>query len=131
MFAGKARKASMIELLKGFPDNVVAVSGKGRITKSDYDTVLIPAVEAALKTHEKVRLYYEIGPDFGGYDPAAAWEDLKLGMKHFTRWERVAVVTDVDWIKHTMQIFSFIMPGDMRVFPTAEAKNARVWMGAT
>ena len=44
----------MIELLKGFPDNVVAVSGKGRIAKNDYDTVLVPAVDKALKAHEKV-----------------------------------------------------------------------------
>jgi len=40
------------------------------------------------------------------------------------------VVTDVDWIKNTMQIFSFIMPGDMRVFPVADAKDARAWIGA-
>jgi hypothetical protein len=120
----------MIELLKGFPDNVVALSGKGRITKSDYDTVLIPAIDAALKAHEKVRLYYEIGPDFGGYDPAAAWEDFKVGMEHFSRWQRVAVVTDVDWIKHTMQLFNFVMPGDMQVFSMAEADKAKAWISA-
>jgi SpoIIAA-like len=120
----------MIELLKGFPDDVVAVSCKGRVTKSDYDTVLVPTVEKALKAHEKVRLYYEAGPGFGGIDPAAAWEDFKVGMEHFTRWQRVAVVTDVDWIRHTMRLFSFIMPGDMRVFPVAEATQARVWIGS-
>ena len=49
-------------------------------------------------------------------------------MEHFTRWARVAVVTDVDWIRHTMQIFSFVMPGDMRVFPMAEADKARTWI---
>jgi hypothetical protein len=38
------------------------------------------------------------------------------------------VVTDVEWIKHTMQIFSFVMPGDMRVFPMAEADKARTWV---
>ena len=76
----------MIELLKGFPETVVALRGTGHITKSDYETVLIPAVEAALKVRDKVRLYYEIGPDFGGYDPGAAWEDFKVGVKHFTRW---------------------------------------------
>ena len=68
--------------------------------------------------------------DFGGFDPAAAWEDFKVGMEHFTRWQRVALVTDVDWIRHTMQLFSFIMPGDMRVFPTAEAAQARAWLVA-
>ncbi|MGD8479851.1 MAG: STAS/SEC14 domain-containing protein [Methyloceanibacter sp.] len=118
----------MIELLKGFPDNVVAVSGKGQITKSDYDRVLIPAVETALKEHEKLGLYYELGSDFGGYEAAAAWEDFKVGMEHLTRWERVAVVTDVEWIKYTMQIFSFMMPGDMRVFPVSEAEKARAWI---
>jgi hypothetical protein len=25
-------------------------------------------------------------------------EDFKFGMEHITRWERVAVVTDVEWI---------------------------------
>jgi hypothetical protein len=118
----------MIELLKGFPENVVALRCKGRVTKGDYDTVLVPAVEKALKAHEKVRLYYEAGPEFGGIDPAAAWEDFKVGMEHFARWQRVAVVTDVDWIRHTMQIFSFIMPGDMRVFPLTEAEQARDWI---
>ena len=118
----------MIELLKGFPDNVVAVSGKGRITKSDYDTVLIPAVEVALKLHEKVRLYYELEPDFDGYEAAAAWEDFKVGMEHLTRWERVALVTDVEWIKYAMQIFCFMMPGNMRIFPISEAEKARSWI---
>ena len=116
-------------MLKGFPDNVVAVSCKGRVTKNDYDTVLVPTVEKALKTHN-MYVYYEAGPNFGGIDPAAAWEDFKVGMEHFARWERVAVVTDVDWIRHTMQIFSFIMPGDMRVFPVAEAKQAHAWIGS-
>jgi len=34
-------------LLTGFPDNGVGVSGKGRITKKDYDTALIPRVGSA------------------------------------------------------------------------------------
>jgi SpoIIAA-like len=118
----------MIELLTGFPENVVAVSCKGRVTKDDYDKVLVPTIEKALKARDKVRLYYKAGAEFGGIDPAAAWEDFKVGMEHLTRWQRVAVVTDVDWIRHTMQIFSFIIPGDMRVFPVAEAAHARKWI---
>jgi hypothetical protein len=121
----------MIELLKGFPDNTVAVACRGKVTKRDYDTVLVPTVEKALKARDKVRIYYEIGADFAGIDPAAAWEDFKVGMGHFTHWERIAVVTDVDWIKYTMGIFTFLMPGDMRLFPTAEAAQAREWIGAS
>ncbi|MGH6736697.1 MAG: STAS/SEC14 domain-containing protein [Methyloceanibacter sp.] len=118
----------MIELLRGFPENVVAVSCTGQVTRKDYDTVLIPALEKALKAHEKVRLLYEAGPDFDGVDAGAAWEDFKIGMEHYFRWERVAVITDVEWIKHAARLFSFAVPGAMRVYPTEEAAKARLWI---
>lgn len=120
----------MIEHLTNVPDNVVAVVCQGQLTKSDYDTVLVPAVMQALKNHRKVRLYYEIAADFSGIDPGAIWEDFKVGMKHFTRWERIAVVTDVDWIKNTIRIFSFLMPGELRIFPAAAASQAREWIAS-
>jgi stage II sporulation SpoAA-like protein len=118
----------MIELLKGFPDNVVAISVHGEVTRQDYDDVLIPAVEKRLKSHDKVRLLYEVGDDFASYDAGAAWEDFKVGMEHFSRWERVAVITDLEWIKLAMRLFSLFMPGVMRVYPTAEGAKARIWI---
>ena len=120
----------MIEHLTSFPDNVLAFVCKGRVTKADYDAVLVPAVVQALKTHDKVRLYYETAGDFAGIDPGAMWEDFKVGMEHLTRWERVAVVTDVEWIKQTIRFFRFLMPGTMKLFPTSEATHAREWIAS-
>jgi hypothetical protein len=120
----------MIDQLSGFPDNVLAFVGRGRLTRTDYTEVLMPAVEKALAKHERVRLYYELGPDFAGIDPGAMWEDFKVGVEHLTRWERAAVVTDVEWIKQAMRPFSFLMPGAMKSFPTSEAEQARVWITA-
>jgi SpoIIAA-like len=118
----------MIELLKGFPDNVVALAVHGEVTKKDYEDVLIPAVEKTLQSHEKVRLLYEIGPDFDSYDPGAAWEDFKVGMEHLSRWERVAVITDLEWVKLSMKFVGMFMPGALRVYPIAEGAKARLWI---
>ncbi len=118
----------MIETLKGFPGSVVAVGCSGRVTRKDYETVLIPAVAKALKEQQKVRLYYEIRPDFAGIEPGAIWEDFKVGVEHWLRWERIAVVTDVDWIRHTVRAFGFIMPAELRVYPLASAAEARNWI---
>ncbi len=118
----------MIEPLSNFPPNVLAFACKGHVTKGDYETVLVPAVEKALQGHEKVRLYYEIGAEFRAIDPAAVWEDIKVGMGHLQRWDRFAIVTDVDWIKHTMSLFSFLLPGETRIFPISEAAKAREWI---
>ena len=118
----------MIEALKGFPTKVLAFACKGHVTKRDYETVLIPAVEEALKQAGKIRLYYQIDPDFSGIEPGAMWDDFKVGMEHVLRWERIAVVTDVEWIRYTIRALSFVIPGVAKIFSLAEAPQARDWI---
>jgi hypothetical protein len=120
----------MIEPLQGFPANVLAFVCHGRVSKQDYDTVLVPMVNEALKNKAKLRLYYETGADFDGIAPGAVWEDFKVGMEHLTRWERMAVVTDVEWIKHTVRFFSFMMPGELKIFSREQIAQARAWIAA-
>jgi hypothetical protein len=56
----------MIEHLKEFPP-VVAFACKGQVTRHDYEKILEPVVEAALEQRKKLRLYYQIDPDFFRY----------------------------------------------------------------
>ena len=118
----------MIELIEGFPPGTVAVNGRGQITKRDYDTVLIPAVEAALKAHDKVRIFYRIAPEFTGIDPGAVLEDAKVGLSHLTHWERIAVVTDVEWLRLAVRSFAFLLPGMVRFFNVGQEAAARTWL---
>ena len=118
----------MINIIEGFPDNVVAASATGHVTRRDYDAVLIPHVEIASKRHPKIRCYYEIGASFVGMETGAVWEDFRIGVEYWTRWERVAVVTDVTWIAHLVNAFRFLMPGQVRVYPLGEQNVARAWI---
>jgi hypothetical protein len=77
------------------------------VTKADYETVLIPHINEKLKRHKKVRIYAEIAPDFAGLERGAVWEDTKLGFGHFFDWERSALVTDVECMKHSAKFFGF------------------------
>ena len=124
------RRLIMIKILEGFPDNVVAASASGTITRHDYDAVLIPQVESTAKRHPKIRCYYEIGADFAGMEPRAIWEDFRVAAEYWIRWERVAVVTDVVWIAHVVNVFRFLMPGEIRVFPLSGKETARAWIAA-
>lgn len=120
----------MITLLPDLPSNTIGLAASGRVTGADYEQILIPAVEAALEKHKKLRLLYELGGDFTGIDPSAMWDDMKLGLSHLSAWERMAVVTDVSWIAHAMNIFKFVMPCPVRVFPLSERQAARQWIAA-
>lgn len=120
----------MIKILEGFADNVIAARAIGRVKREDYEAVLIPRVEAIAKRHSKIWCYYEIGTDFAGMEPGAVWEDFRVGVEYWMRWERVAVVTDVTWITHVVNAFRFLMPGQIRVYPTGEKETARSWVEA-
>ena len=120
----------MIEQLKDFPPRVLAFVCKGKVTAQDYKTVLEPAVDEVLKQPGKVRLYYETDASFENIAFGAMWEDFKVGVEHLLRWERVALVTDVDWIANTLRAFGWLIHGELKVFPQAEAEAAKAWIKA-
>lgn len=118
----------MIEAISGLPDNVVGIVASGFVTASDYEAILVPAVEARLKKFDRLRLLYRIDPEFKGFTPGAMWDDLKLGVGHWRAWEKIAVVTDVDWIANLGRLFSFAMPCPTRVFPDSAIEQATDWL---
>ena len=118
----------MLTIISDLPEAVLGLSASGEVTAEDYRKVLIPALEAKLTKHQQVRLLYVIGKEFGSYSGGAAWEDAKVGMKHLTSFQRVAVVTDIDSIAGMVKAFGFALPGEVRVFPTGQLEAARGWV---
>lgn len=118
----------MLERLSDLPGNVVGIEGVGEVGAEDYRDVLIPAVEAALEVNDRIRLLYVLGERFDGVTSGAAWEDLKLGLEHLRACEMMAVVTDVDWIGHTLRAVGLMIPAKLRVFPTSERAEAEAWV---
>jgi hypothetical protein len=116
----------MIESIPGAPEGVLAFRAVGKVEAADYETVLTPAIEAAVE-HGKIRIVLELGAEFDGYSAGAAWEDLKLWTPHLTKWERCAVVTDHRWITDAIRVFRVVMPGEMKVFPAGELDAALAW----
>jgi hypothetical protein len=118
----------MINKIANLPDNVLGFSAKGTVTANDYETVVIPAVEALFSKHRKVRFLYHLGQDFSGFEATAVWDDTKLGLKHLTGWERMAVVSDVEWIRGAIRVFGLAIPGHVRVFHNSEFTEAIRWI---
>ena len=117
----------MIEPIIGLPENVLGFTAKGKVTAEDYENVLIPEIEKRLAKFPKVRFLYYIGDDFESYEAGAMWEDAKVGLGHITSWEKIAIVTDVEWIRVMGKVFGFAIPGIVRIFNNNELKSAIEW----
>jgi SpoIIAA-like len=121
----------MIRVLTGMPDGVLGLEAVDDVEKEDYEKVVVPAIERAIAQHDKVRLVYVLGHEFDDYEGGAVWEDLKLGAKHPTAFERIAVVTDARWARPATKLLSMLWPGKARAFPLAERTEATRWAAAS
>jgi hypothetical protein len=120
----------MLERISNLPDTVVGIKASGEITSDDYRNVLIPAVEAAVKGGGKVRFLYVLGEDVTGFSPGAAWQDTRVGLGHYDRWEKVAVVSDKEWLRHSVDIFGYLIPGEIKAFTPEDETEARTWVAS-
>jgi SpoIIAA-like len=117
----------MLRILSHMPPGTVGVEAVGTVTEDDYRQVLAPALADALQRRE-VRLLYVLGEEFDSFSRGAAWADTKLWAKNLKDWERVAVVSDADWLEHAVSVFGWLVPGQVRVFETDEVDEAKAWL---
>jgi len=120
----------MLQPIEGLPSSVVAFEASGEVEASDYQDVLDPAVDAALEAHDKVRFLYVLGDEFEGYTAHAMWEDTKVGVGHWARWEKIALVTDDHTYHNAVKAFGWLFPGDLKLFSLAELADAKDWIAA-
>jgi hypothetical protein len=111
-------------------DTVVAFRAVAKVERSDYEQLLEPALEALLAGKGEVRFVFVLGDDFDGYSIGAGWEDTKFGMHHRSKWKRIAVVTNHDWVRHGVSMFGWMVPGEVKVFPLASQGEALAWAAA-
>jgi hypothetical protein len=116
----------MIEPLAGLPEGVIGFEARGEIHSDDYTSVLIPAIDEQIAAGNDLRIVL-VFERWDGFSSGAAWEDMKLGLEHFTHWKRIALVTDLDWMVHLTQLFGWMTPGEMKRFPLAERDAAVAW----
>lgn len=98
------------------------------LTEADYADILTPALDAALSDHDRVRMLVVIGPEFRDFTAGAAWADARLGLRHWSGFDRIAVVSDLDWTKTAVRFVGFAFPGPVDTFDMNELDDARRWL---
>jgi SpoIIAA-like len=128
MANSSAKETAMIEQIEGLPAGTLGFRAHGQVTAADYERVIVPDVEAAFALNRRLRVLYITAADFTGFDPGAMWDDAKLGMRHFSGWDRVALVSDVPWLRTTTSAMSFMIPAEIRLFHLSEQDEAKRWI---
>lgn len=123
------RGFQMIELLSDMPAGVAGIRVSGRVDGDDLREFK-PVMQKLLDTDE-IRMVEVIASDYEGFGPGGLVEDLKVGFgalfQRHSAFKRVAVVSDKEWIAHTLHALAWMVPGEIALFGLDELERAKQW----
>lgn len=98
----------------------------GKLTHEDYEKIN-PMIDSALKgvRDPKIKAFID-GSELEGWELRAAWDDFKLGLKHGSEFDRIAIFGNKKWQEYASKIGSWFVSGDVKYFESAD--EALVWL---
>jgi len=119
----------MIEVLPDMPQGVVGIRVSGRV-RGDELREFKPTMQELLNSGD-IRIVEVIAPDYEGFGPGGLVEDLKLGfgtvLQHHSAFSRIAVVSDREWVAHTLHALAWMVPGELALFGLDALERAKQW----
>lgn len=118
----------MIIELKDIPKNVAGFKAIGEITKEDYQNVVIPRIDELVKENGEINFLFLIDTELKEFTAGAWLQDALIGIKHITKWNRAAIVTDNEGAIKFTAAFSAVVPGEFKGFRKSEYSDALQWV---
>lgn len=115
-----------IELLTEQNTVIFFVKIHGELQHEDYQ-IIVPQLEQALAGIEHPEIHALIDlTELEGWTWHAAWDDLRLGLKHSGEFTRLAVVGNHDWEKWLLRLSQWFVHGEARYFE--DGNQAQDWL---
>jgi len=118
----------MITRITDLPDFAVGFEASGEVTKADYESVIIPAVNEVTKRTGALYYLFVIKTGLNHFTAGALWDDLKVGLQHITQWKKMAIVSESKGIERFTDLVSYVVPGEARGFLMNELDEAKRWV---
>lgn len=118
----------MLKVIENLPDHVFGVRAIGEVDKAEIEAVLLPGLQNLVNKYEEIYYLLVLETSVKNFTAGFWWEDMKAGIKHFTKWKKIAVVTDEKAVELISDAFSFGIPGEAKGYTKAEEVEAIGWV---
>ena len=89
----------MLRQLKDMPVGTIGFEAVGEVEDDDWEDTVEPVLRQEIAEGRKVRLLYVLGPESREVEGDALKADTGFRARHAGSFDRVAVVSDEDWIR--------------------------------
>ncbi len=114
-----------LEFRRSGDQKVLHVDAFGTLTHGDYEA-LEPVIEETLddaNDNEPVLALID-ATEFRGWEPRAAWDDLRLGAKYGSDFDRVAIVADDEWKQWASRLADWFVGAEIKAFEGKQAATS-------
>jgi hypothetical protein len=118
----------MVELLTGLPPHVAAYKATGAISKEEYEEVVMARVDNVATEYGKINFLVLLETGMENYSIGAFIDYIKVSFEHFTKWNRMAIVTDQQWVRQAYDGLSHIVHGEIRTYELKDFDIAKEWV---
>ncbi len=110
------------------PAGTIGFEAVGEVEDDDWEETVEPVLRQEIAAGRNVRLLYLLGTEAREVEGDAMSADTSFRVRHATSYERVAVVSDEDWIRPALRALSFLLPGKAQGFRVRDLAKAKAWL---
>jgi SpoIIAA-like len=118
----------MLRRMTDMPAGTIGFEAIGEIEDDDWERAVEPVLRDEMADGRKIRLLYLLGREAREVEGDAVTADTGFRARHATSFDRVAVVSDEDWMRPALRGLSFLLPGKARGFHVRELAAAKTWL---
>ena len=126
--AATRRDQALLRSITDMPTGTIGFEAVGEVEDDDWEETVEPVLRQEIAAGRNVRLLYLIGTEAHEVEGDAMSADTGFRVRHATSYERVAVVSDEDWIRPALRALSFLLPGKARGFRVRDLAEAKAWL---
>jgi len=112
------------------PVGTVGFEAIGKVGDDAFEHAVEPVLLGEIAAGRKIRLLYLLRPELPEYEGDTLGQEMTFAARHPASYERVAVVSDEDWLRPAFRVLSVLVPGQLRAFPVAQLAAAREWLAS-
>ena len=121
----------MLRAISDMPVGTIGFEAVGEVEDDDWEDAVEPVLRREIAEGRNVRLLYLIGSEAREVEGDAMSADTGFRVRHATSFERVAVVSDEDWIRPALRGLSFRFPARPGASASATWRRQRLGLRRT
>lgn len=118
----------MLTPIENLPAHVFGVKAVGEVSEGDLRNTLLPGLSRLVAKYGEIYYLLVLRTRIENFTAGAWLQDMIAGIKHFTRWRKMAIVTDQKSVEQFTDIFSYVSPGEAKGFSLSEMDEAISWV---